>query len=426
MTIALSMTAVMLLLIAIRVPVAFSVLAAGVIGLGMYLTVDEIIGAVGTGAPHSVMEYSMSAVPLFMFMAQLMLLSGLADHMFKAATVLIGRIRGGAGVAAIAAGTAFAAVSGSSTASAATLASTSTTQLIKDGYQPRTAGGLVAVVGTLAAMIPPSIILVFYAITAEISVGDMIIAAVVPGILIAVGLIAALAFTLVANRDAAPPGRASTLKEKGQAVLPALPLVLIFGAVVGSIYTGIATATEAAAVGCLAGFILCAVRRKLTVPGLRHAVSETVKTTAMIFVMMIGAEVFGQFLTLTQVTTQLASWVIGLSLGATVIMLVIGLVYIVLGFFMDQVAIIALTVPVVLPIVTGLGFDPVWFGVYLVLLAEVGLVTPPMGLNAFVVARVAKRPVGEVFRGAVPFIVAMLAMALIFLIWPQIALFAID
>ncbi|MFC7344176.1 TRAP transporter large permease [Saccharopolyspora griseoalba] len=423
---ALLFTALLLVLIMLRVPVSFAVLLTGILGLLHLGTGQQTIGVLETAAPSSVMSYTLSAAPLFVFMAHLILMSGLVDALFSAARVLVGRVRGGTAVASVAAGTAFAAVSGSSTASAATLASTSSDQLVRDGYAPRTATGLIAVVGTLAAMIPPSVILVFYAITAEESVGDTIVAAVTPGLLVALALVGALYLLVALRPHDVPRGEASTLAAKSRALLPALPILVLFGAVVGAIYTGVATPTEAAAIGCLAAFVLAALRGRVNGPALTKAVVDTVKTSAMIFAVIIGAEVFGHFLTETRVADSLVAAISGLALPAAVIMLMIGAVYVVLGFFMDQIAIIALTVPVVLPIVTELGYDPIWFGIFVVLLAEVGMVSPPMGLNVFVVSRVTGRAPGEVFRGALPFAGAILMIGILLVLFPELVLWVLE
>lgn len=423
---ALLFTALLLVLILLRVPVSFAVLITGILGLLHLGTGQQTLGVLETAAPSSVMSYTLSAAPLFIFMAHLILMSGLVDALFNAARVLVGRVRGGTAVASVAAGTAFAAVSGSSTASAATLASTSSGQLIRDGYAPRTATGLIAVVGTLAAMIPPSVILVFYAITAEESVGDTIIAAVTPGLLVALALVGTLYLMVALRPDDIPRGESSTSAAKARALLPALPILVLFGAVVGAIYTGLATPTEAAAIGCLAAFVLAALRGRVNRVALTGAVVETVKTSAMIFAVIIGAEVFGHFLTDTGVADSLVTAIGGLPLPAWAIMLMIGVVYVVLGFFMDQIAIIALTVPVVLPIVTELGYDPIWFGIFVVLLAEVGMVSPPMGLNVFVVSRVTGRLPGEVFRGALPFAAAILMIGALLVFVPEIVLWVLD
>ncbi|MBB1023999.1 MULTISPECIES: TRAP transporter large permease [unclassified Dietzia] len=419
---ALAITALLLLLILVRVPVSFAILGAGVVGLFVLGGGNVVDGVMQTVPATSVMSYSLSAVPLFILMAHLLMLSGLLDSLFDAARALVGRIRGGTAVASIGAGTAFASVSGSSTAAAATLAQTSTLKMIDQGYSPRTASGLVAVVGTLAAMIPPSIILVFYAITAEVSVGDQLIAGAMPGIIIALGLVVTLYITMLHDPASVPRGEPSTWGEKGRALITAAPLVFVFVAVVGSIFLGVATPTEAAALGSVAALILVIARKRFTLVAVGHTLVETTKSTAMIFAIIIGAHVFGHFLTETRVTPTLVAWVGELAVPALAIMMVIGIVYVVLGFFMDQIAIIALTVPVVLPLVVALGYDPIWFGIFMVLLAEVGLVTPPMGLNAFVVARSASQRVEEVFRGAFPYVIAMLVIAVIFLLFPQIVL----
>lgn len=421
MTIAL-MLVLLFALILMGIPVAFAILATGVTGLLTIGGVDLLTG-VGEYAPAaSVMSYSLSAAPLFILMANLILKSGLVDNLFTAARVLVGRARGGTGVASVGAGAVFAAVSGSSTASAATLGQTSTVKMIEEGYAPKTASGLVAVVGTLAAMIPPSIILVFYAVTADVGVGDVLIAGIVPGLIIAAVLIVTMYLSSMRDPSAIPKGVPTSMRAKLTAGFNALPVLALFAVVIGLVFFGIATPTESAALGCLAAFLLLWVRRRATVVNLVEAFVESVKTSAMILAIIMGAEVFGHFLVETRAAPDLVEAVGNLPASPFVIMCIIAMFYLILGFFLDQIAILALTVPVVLPLVEQFGYDPVWFGIFIVLLAEVGLVTPPMGLNAFVVARSAKRPVGEVFLGSVPYVIAMLFVALVFLIWPEIVL----
>lgn len=421
MTIALILL-LLLVLIIIGVPVSFAILATGVVGL-LSLGGLDLLNGVSQFAPASaVMSYSLSAAPLFIFMANLVLKSGLVDNLFTAARVIVGRAKGGTGVASVAAGAIFAAVSGSSTASAATLGQTSTVKMIDEGYAPKTASGLVAVVGTLAAMIPPSIILVFYAVTADIGVGDVLIAGIIPGLIIATVLVVTMYITGLSNSSAMPGGVPTTMREKFGAAVNALPVLVLFAVVIGLVFFGIATPTESAAIGCIAAFVLLCIRRKASLENLVAAFVETTKTSAMILAIIMGAEVFGHFLVETRVAPNLVDWMSGLPISPFAVMLIISLFYLILGFFLDQIAILALTVPVVLPLVEQFGYDPVWFGIFIVLLAEIGLVTPPMGLNAFVVARSAGRPVGEVFLGAVPYLVAMLIVAFVFLVWPEIVL----
>lgn len=417
-----SIIILLIVLIMLRVPVSFVIFATGILGLlaiggfGLALPVME------TAPSTAVRSTSLTAIPLFMLMAQFMLMSGLLDSLFDAARGLVGRVPGGTAVASIGAGTAFAAVSGSSTAAAATLAQTSTTRLLREGYRPDVASGLVASVGTLAAMIPPSIILVFYAITAEASVGDVLVAGFLPGVLIAVAMAVTMYLGMLRHRDSIPMGARTSMKEKMGHLAKASPLLLVFIAVVGSIFLGIATPTEAAALGAFAALILVVVRGKFTVLGVGRCLVETVKSTAMILAIIMSAHVLGHFLTETRAAPRLVAAIEGSALPALVIMALIAVFYVVLGFFMDQIAIIALTVPIVLPVVVGLGYDPIWFGIFMILLAEVGMVTPPMGINVFVVAKHAGMPPMTVFRGAFPYVVAMLFMAAVFLLWPDLVL----
>jgi C4-dicarboxylate transporter DctM subunit len=421
MTIALILL-LLLVLILIGVPVSFAILATGIVGLITIGGVELVDGVTQFAPASSVMSYSLSAAPLFILMANLILKSGLVDHLFTAARVIVGRAKGGTGVASVTAGAIFAAVSGSSTASAATLGQTSTVKMIEEGYAPKTASGLVAVVGTLAAMIPPSIILVFYAVTADVGVGDVLIAGIVPGLIIAAVLIITMYLTGLSRTAAMPSGIQTPIREKLGAAVNALPVLALFAVVIGLVFFGVATPTESAAIGCLAAFALLCIRRKASIQNIVAALAESTKTSAMILAIIIGAEVFGHFLVETRVAPNLVEWMSGLPFSPFVIMIIVALFYVILGFFLDQIAILALTVPVVLPLIEQFGYDPVWFGVFIVLLAEIGLVTPPMGLNAFVVARSANRPVGEVFIGAVPYIIAMLIVALAFLVWPEIIL----
>ena len=354
-------------------------------------------------------------------MAHFVLASGALTSLFESARVLVGRVRGGTGIAAVLAGAGFASVSGSSTASAATLAHTSTGEMIRQGYSPRLATGAVASAGTLAAMIPPSILLIFYAITAETSVGQTLLAGLVPGLLMAATLCAVV--YILALRGQAPAADGSTMREKARALAGLLPVGVLFVLVVGAVFFGITTATEAAAVGALGALGLMVVYRKATWKNIRESLVGTVTSSAMIMVIIVGAHVFGHFLAESRVTPAVVEAVGEWQVPSVLIMLGVVFVYLILGFFMDQMAIIALTVPVTLPLVEALGYDPIWFGIVVILVAEVGLVTPPLGLNAFVTARASRIPLETVFLGAVPFIIGMLVVVALIFSFPQLALF---
>ncbi|MBM6591561.1 TRAP transporter large permease [Brevibacterium sp. RIT 803] len=419
--IAITISVILLVLILSKVPIPFAILGAAGIGLLWLGGGENLIGVFEVIPMSSVGSNSLAAIPLFILMAHLVLKSGVLDTLFNSASTLIGRIRGGTGIAAVLAGAGFAAVSGSSTAAAATLAHTSTGTMLKQGYSARLASGTVASAGTLAAMIPPSILLVFYAITAETSVGKTLLAGVVPGILMSLGL--AITVWVMGLRGHAPATDPTSWKAKLVALKGLLPIAFLFAVVVGTVFLGIATATEAAALGCLGGFLLMVWMKAATWSNLRSAVVGSVSSSAMILSIVFAAHVFGIFLTQTQVAPTVVEFVQGLAIAPILIIVIFAFIYLVLGFFMDQMAIIALTVPVTLPVVEALGFDPIWFGVIVILLAEIGLITPPLGLNAFVVSRAAAIRVETVFMGSVPFIIAMLIVTTLIFVFPDLSLF---
>lgn len=413
----------MLLLILARVPVAFSILTTAILGLLILLGPSETFGVLQTIPQSAVSKNSLAAIPLFILMAQFIMHSGALNGLFESARVIIGRVQGGTAYAAVGAGAVFASVSGSSTAAAATLAHTSTGKLIEQGYDRKLSAGVVAAAGTLAAMIPPSVLLVFYAITAETGVGPTLVAGFIPGLLVAASLMVTVAVIINTRKGSAPRGEQSSWSEKVRSLTGLLPILFLFVLVVGLVFLGITTATEAAAIGALGGLILMVVRRKMTGRNLVDALAESVSSSVMILFIVLAAHVFGHFIVESGVTPRIVEAISGLPIPPLAIVGVIALGYLILGFFMDQLAIIALTVPVTLPVVEALGFDPIWFGIVVILLAEVGLITPPLGLNVFVVARAARMPMEAVFAGSIPFVIAILAVGIILFVFPQLVLF---
>lgn len=419
--IVLLITALLLVLILLRVPIAFAILTAGLVGMVAIDGFAAAFAVVQVVPVSAAGKFSLSAIPLFILMAHFVLASGALNSLFESARILVGRVRGGTGIAAVLAGAGFASVSGSSTASAATLAHTSTGEMVKQGYSPRLATGAVASAGTLAAMIPPSILLIFYAITAETSVGQTLLAGLVPGLLMAAALCAVV--YIQALRGQAPEAVGSTLREKGRAIVGLLPIGVLFLLVVGAVFFGITTATEAAAVGALGALGLMVAYGRASWKNIRESIVGTITSSVMIMVIIVAAHVFGHFLAESRVTPTVVAAVGAWDVPAVGIMIGVVFVYLVLGFFMDQMAIIALTVPVTLPLVEALGYDPIWFGIVVILVAEIGLVTPPLGLNAFVTARASRVPLETVFLGAVPFIIGMLVIVALVFVFPQLALF---
>ncbi|TCP51858.1 tripartite ATP-independent transporter DctM subunit [Tamaricihabitans halophyticus] len=418
-------TGVLLLLfvlLLIRVPVGFAIGIAGALGLYLHGGAPLLLGVFQTTPYTAVASHSLTAIPLFLLMAQFILRSGVADALFRTARTWVGRAPGGLGVATTTAGSLFAAISGSSTAAAGTLAATAIPEMTKQRYDPRLAGGLVAVVGTLAAMIPPSIILVFYAVLAEQSVGKVLIAGFLPGILVTLAIIVTTLLLIWRKPELAPAGERYSFREKFASLPASTPVLLLFLLVTGTIYFGFATPTEASALGAVGALLIGLVQRRLDLPKIKTAIREAISTSVMILMIIVSAYMFGYFLTATRVTQNLVERIAGLPIAPLAIFAVIALIYLVLGFFMDQMAILALTVPVVLPVIEELGFDPIWFGVVIVLLAEIGLVSPPLGLNVFVVARSIGRPTGQIFLGVLPFVIAILLLVVLFTLVPGIVL----
>lgn len=412
----------MLVLLALGTPVGFALLIAGTAGLLAHGGLGMALGILKTSSVSAAGSYELISIPMFMLMAEFVILSGVADSLFRAASTWVGRLPGGLGIATTLAGAGFAAISGSSTASAATLSSTTIPAMLKQGYEPKMACGVVAISGTLAMLIPPSIALILYGIVANVSIGKLLIAGIIPGILVTLTIIATILFLVWQDPSRAPSAGSFTLREK-LATLPQVgPMILLFGVVTGLIYTGAATPTEAAALGAFGALLLALRARKVNLQTMTACLTRASNSTCMILMIILGARVFGYYFALAQVTQHIVAWVGSLNASPLAVIALILFGLIVLGCLMDQAAIIILTVPVLLPVVTALGYDPIWFGVIVIVVAEIGMVTPPVGLNAFVVSRYTGRPLSEVFGGITPHVIAHLLLIAVLVQFPQIIL----
>ena len=419
---AISIIALLFLLLAVGVPVGFAMGISGAVGLLIVGNLDILLGVLQTSPLSSVSGYELITIPMFLLMAEFVLLSGVADDLFRVTAAWIGHIRGGLGMATALSGAGFGAICGTSTASAATLSATSLPAMIKQGYDPKMAAGVVAVSGTLAMLIPPSVALVVYGLLAEVSVGKLLVGGIIPGIVVTFTIMATVWVLAVRHPDAAPCSPRVHFIERLRLLRVVGPMLVLMMMVTGVIYTGIATPTEASALGATGALGIVIWKRRCTWPNIQKAARRAAQGTCMIAMILLGAQLFGYFFTLTHVTQDLVAWVSDLPTSRWVIMIVLLAMYIVLGAFMDQIAILVLTVPVVVPMVVQLGFDPIWFGVIKIVTAEVGMITPPIGLNCYVVARYANRPVGEVFQGTMPHILAHLLAIAAFLLFPQLIL----
>ncbi|MEX2519533.1 MAG: TRAP transporter large permease subunit [Paracoccaceae bacterium] len=406
----------------VGLPVALAMGVSGAVGLYLFGGLPVLEGILKTTPLSTANEYEIITIPMFILMAEFVIISGVANDLFRAASIWVGRVRGGLAMGTALAGAGFGAISGSSTAAAATLASTSIPAMLEEGYDPKVAGGVVAISGTLAMLIPPSIALILYGIIADIPISALLIGGVIPGLMVTVTIMLTIAIIVRLDPSAAPMGKAYTMREKFASLSRVGPMVILFFAVTGTIYTGIATPTEASGLGAFFAMLIAAWERRLSFGAAAHALRSAAQTSCMILFIILGAHVFGYFFTLTRVTSDITQWVGALEMSRWAILCFILIGYLILGFFMDQIAILILTVPVVLPLVLQLGFDPVWFGVLVVVTAEVGMVTPPLGLNVFVVARYTGRPLGELFRGVMPHVWAHLVIIAILAAFPEIIL----
>lgn len=412
----------LLLLLAAGLPVAFSLAIAGSLGLLLVGGMDLLTGILSTASSSAVSSYEFITIPMFLLMAEFMLASRISDSLFNSIARWTGRLPGGLGIATALTGAAFGAISGSSTAAAATLSKSSVPAMVGQGYEPRFACGIVAISGTLAMLIPPSVAIIFYGLLSGTSVAQLLVAGIVPGLLVTVVIVLTIWWLIWRDPKLAGAGLSYTWTEKFASLKIAGPFIGLFMLVTGLIYLGIATPVESSAIGALGALIFTILTGKMTRQVFMHAVARACVTSAMIALIVICAQIFGYFVTVTGSTQALVDLVGGSGMSPYVILAVLVVLYIVLGCFLDQLSILILTVPITLPLIVNLGFDPIWFGIIVILLAEVGMVTPPVGLNVFIVSKSTQTPVGDAFIGVAPHVVAHLLLIASMIVFPQLIL----
>lgn len=412
----------MLGMIAIRMPIAMAMAATGFIGFTSIVAFQPALAILESGPFETLSNYSFSPIPMFILMGIFASKARMSQELFEGARTLFGSWRGGMALAAVTSCGIFSAISGSSMATAASMSRVALPEMEKNGYAQSLASGTLAAGGTLGIMIPPSIALLLYALITEQSVGDMFIAGVIPGLLGLVLYCIAIAIVLHINPDLAQPGKSTTLTEKILGLKGLVPFTGVFALIIGGIYTGIFTPTEAASVGAAGTFII-AMYRGMTFQQFKDAVEETLFMSSMIFFMIIGAEIFGYFLSVSRISFELVELVDSLHLGPYMVLFCVLILFILLGCVMDSIAMLLLTVPVVYPLIQAAGFDPIWFGIIAVITVEVGLITPPVGMNVFVIKSVAPDiPIKEIFKGVFPFVLSDIVRLLLIIIFPALAL----
>lgn len=408
-------------LLVVGLPVALSLALSGAFGLflvgGAGLT-EGILTSAAQGAVHS---YEFVMIPMFILMANFVVASGISEEMFDIAKKWMGRTPGGLAHATALTGAAFGAISGSSTASAATLASTTIPGMVEQGYDPKLASGVVAISGTLAMLIPPSGAMIIYALLADMSVAQLLIAGVIPGLLVTLTIMLTILVLVYLNPEHAPAAQGYSWREKFASLRGAWSFLLLFTLVTVFIYTGIGTPTEASAAGALGAFALACWRGTSRRALVRAAVA-TLEASCMIALIFLGAQIFGYFLTMTQATQGLVTWLVGSGLSDMQILIGILILYLILGCFMDLIAMLILTVPIITPLLQQLGYDPIWFAVLTIVMGEVGVLTPPLGINVFVISKYTGMPVGKIFRGSFPHVIAHLLLVALLVAFPALVL----
>ena len=410
-------------LMLLRVPVGMAMGLVGVTGYAYIAGAGPALKLIGQSSMRTVTDYTFGVIPMFMLMGAFVSVSGVSKELFRAANAFIGHMRGGLGVATVLACGGFAAICGSSVATAATFSSVAYPEMRRFGYPQSFSTGVIAAGGTLGAMLPPSTVLAVYAILTQQDIGKLFMAGIVPGLLAMLLYVVTIMIIVRVRPDWLPRGEQKSWGERLRGLKDVWAPLVLFMFVIGGLYGGFFTPTEAGGVGASGAFLLGVLRGKLDKAGIREALLSATRTAAAVFTVLIGALLFGYFLTITQVPQKLTEMLMGLGVGRYGVLAMIMVMYLVLGCLMDAMAMIILTVPIIYPVIVQLGFDPIWFGVIIVMTVELGLIHPPVGMNVFVIKSVVKDvSFTTIFKGVIPFVVTDLLRLVILISFPVIAL----
>jgi len=414
----------LLVLLFSRMPVGFLMALIGFVGFGTIVSFDSSLSLLAKDIFTVFGSYNLTVIPLFVLMGQIAFHAGISARLFDTAYKFIGHLPGGLAIATIGACAAFSAICGSTNATAATMAAATLPEMKRYNYKPELATGVVAAGGSLGILIPPSVIFIVYGILTEQSIGKLFISGILPGILLTLFFIAAILIWVTLRPELGPKGPKSTWKERFASLPGTIETIIIFIAVMGGLFIGFFTPTEAGAMGAFATLLVAIIKRNIDWKGFVQALEETTRISCMIMVIVAGATVFGHFLAVSRIPYDIANWISSFDLHPWIIMSFIILIYLVGGCFIDSLALIMLTIPIFYPVVLHYGFDPIWFGVIIVLVTQIGVITPPVGVNVYVVSGVARDvPLEVIFRGVVPMLLAMILLTFLLIPFPQIATF---
>lgn len=422
-TIALLGILIMFALIALHVPVGVSLATTGVGVFAWIVGFDEAVSLIGTEFSATLSNMDYSIIPFFILLGSLASAAGLSTDLFRLANSFLGHRRGGLALATVGGCAAFGSVCGSSLATVATMTRVALPEMLKRGYNPSLATGSIAAGGALGSLIPPSLIIVLYALLTDLDTRMLMIAAIIPAML-AIVMNALTIITIVRiNPDIAPKGERASWTTRGQSLIKSWQVLLLGGVVAGGIYGGLFNITEAAAVGVVIAFVMCGMRGQLTKSNLREVLQETASNTAMIYMMLIGASILSYFLSISHMPEYTVAWIDSMNLPAFVVVLALYLMYLILGSIFETVAAMVITLPFVLPIVTGLGYDPIWWGIMMLSVIGTGMNTPPIGMNVFVLFGMTRDiPLKTIFAGTLPFVISDIIKLLILTTVPEITL----
>ncbi len=410
-------------LMLLRVPVGMAMGLVGVTGYGYIVGLEPALKMVGQTTMRTVTDSSFSVIPMFMLMGAFVSISGVSRELFRSANAFLGHLRGGLGVATVLACGGFAAICGSSVATAATFSKVAYPEMRHYNYPKSFATGVIAAGGTLGIMIPPSTVLAVYAILTQQDIGKLFMAGVVPGLLAIMMYVLTISLIVMAKPGFLPAGERRTWRERLASLKDVWAPLALFVFVIGGLYGGLFTPSEAGGMGAAGAFIIGVLRRRLNLAQIREALLDATRTSAAVFTVLIGALLFGYFLTITQTPQKVTEFLTGLGLGRYALLAIIMGMYLLLGCLMDAMAMISLTGPSICQLITQLGFDPIWFGVIIVMVVELGLIHPPVGMNVFVIKSVVQDVTfTQIFRAVLPFIGIDLLRLTILIAFPAIAL----
>ncbi len=420
---------IMILMFFTRMPVAFVMASVGFVGFSCMISTDAGLVLLSRNVYETFDSYDLTTIPLFILMGQLGFNSGISKRLYEAGYKFMGNVRGGLAMATVSACTAFGAVCGSSPATAATMATVGLPEMKRYNYDDELATGSVASGGGIGMIMPPSVVLIIYGILTEQSIGALFVAGIFPALLVTLLFIICIYIRCRISPEQGPPGERFSWQEKLKALLGLGETLIVFILVIGGIFIGLFTPTEAAAIGAFGILSIALIRRQITWQGFVKSLMETLRTSCMVLMLIAGAVIFGKFLAVTRIPFEIAGWVAGLEMSPVLVMGVIIMIYFIGGCFMDALAFVTLTVPIFFPVVMELGFDPIWFGIIIVMVTEMGVITPPVGINVYVVYGVAKNvlkeeiPLEKIFKGIFPFLIAIIVGIIILITFPSIILF---